>query len=346
ILVALGAGIVLIALQLPIEKISFLLISGSPEIESLASGYFYIRIFAAPATISLYAMSGWFLGMQNAKYPMIVAITINLLNVAFNLLFIYGFGMKSEGVAYGTLLAQYAGFFMSVFLLIKKYRHLFHLWNYTLMIKWAALKKFFLVNRDIFIRTLCLMVVFTYFTSKSASTNDITLAVNTMLLQFFFIFSYLIDGFAYAAEALVGKFIGEKNKEGLKSSIKLLFVWGLIISIPFSIVYLLAGNFILMLLTNNQELIKYAGSYILWVAAIPIVSFVSFLWDGIYIGATASRAMRNTMLVATIVVFFPTVLIFAPILGNHSLWLGMILFLAGRGISQTIIAPKAIFPKT
>lgn len=342
--VAMIGGLALVLLQVPIERFSFFLIDGGEEVEALASEYFYIRIFAAPATISLYALTGWFLGMQNARYPMIIAIVINLLNVGFNFLFVYGFGMKSEGVAWGTLLAQYAGFFLGLFLLIKKYRHLFSLWNYQLMIQWEALKIFFLVNRDIFIRTLCLMFVFTYFTSKSAGTNDVVLAVNTLLLQFFFIFSYLIDGFAYAAEALVGKYIGEKNKADLRQSIKLLFVWGTIISIPFSAIYFLAGDYLLMLLTNNKDLIIYAREFMPWVVAIPIVSFVSFLWDGIYIGATASGAMRNTMLVATLV-FFPVAILFYPVLGNHSLWLAMVLFLAGRGLSQTIIAPKAIYSK-
>ncbi|MCF8371425.1 MAG: MATE family efflux transporter [Bacteroidales bacterium] len=342
--VAFIGGIGLVLLQVPIERFSFFLIDGGSEVEALASEYFYIRIFAAPATICLYALTGWFLGMQNARYPMIIAIVINLLNVGFNFMFVYGFGMKSAGVAWGTLLAQYAGFFLGLFLLMKKYRHLFPLWNYQLMIQWEALKIFFLVNRDIFIRTLCLMFVFTYFTSKSAGTDDIVLAVNTLLLQFFFIFSYLIDGFAYAAEALVGKYIGEKNKADLRQSIKLLFVWGVIISLPFSAIYFLAGDYLLMLLTNNRDLIIYAKEFMPWVVAIPIVSFVSFLWDGIYIGATASKAMRNTMLVATLV-FFPVAMLFNPVLGNHSLWLAMVLFLAGRGISQTIIAPKAIYSK-
>lgn len=344
LLVALLGGIALILLQIPIGQLSFFLIDGGENVEALASEYFYIRIFAAPATISLYALTGWFLGMQNARYPMIIAIVVNLLNVGFNFLFVFGLGMKTEGVAYGTLWAQYSGFLLGIFLLIKKYRHLFPLWNYQLMIRWKALKIFFLVNRDIFIRTLCLIFVFTYFTSKSAGTNDVVLAVNTLLLQFFFIFSYLIDGFAYAAEALVGKYIGERNKADLHRSIKLLFVWGTIISIPFSIIYFFAGEYLLLILTNDIDLIEYAQDFMPWVVALPVVSFVSFLWDGIYIGATASRAMRNTMLIATLM-FFPVVLIFYPIIGNHSLWLAMLLFLAGRGISQSIIAPKAIYSK-
>ena len=342
--VGVAAGVALIILQVPINKLSFTLLDGSANVEALASEYYYIRILAAPASLGLYALSGWFLGMQNARYPMIIAITINVMNIAFNFLFIYGLGMKSEGVAYGTLLAQYIGFLLGIGLLLNKYKHLLSLWQYKLMMKMDALKQFFVVNRDIFIRTLCLMFVFTYFTSKSAATDDNILAVNTLLLQFFFIFSYLIDGFAYAAEALVGKYIGAKNREELSQSVRLLFVWGLAISIPFSLIYWLAGDYVLMILTDNTEIISNASEYMPWVVAIPIISFASFLWDGIYIGATASIAMRNTMLVAT-TLFFPAALWLNSSIGNHSLWLAMLLFLAGRGISQTVLARKAIYTK-
>ncbi len=343
LLVAIAGGIALILLQVPIEKFSFWLIEGGEDIEILASDYYYIRIYAAPATIGLYAITGWFLGMQNARDPMIIAIVINMLNVVFNILFVYGMGMTSEGVAWGTLIAQYSGFILSIYLFLRKYSNFMSLWDYHLMMQLDALKRFFLVNRDIFIRTLCLMSVFTYFTSKSASTDDIILAVNTLLLQFLFIFSYLIDGFAYAAEALVGKYIGEKNQKDLKHSVKLLFLWGLLISIPFSILYLFAGDYILKILTNNAELILISETYMPWIVLIPIVSFASFLWDGIYIGATASKAMRNTMLIATLIVFFPAVFMFNNELGNHGLWLAMLLFMAGRGVAQTLLARRAIY---
>ncbi len=343
--VAFIVGISLIVLQSPIGELSFWLLEGNANVEVLAKEYYSIRIFAAPATIGLYALSGWFLGMQNSRVPMIIAISINVTNIVFNFIFVYGLDMKSAGVAWGTLVAQYLGVILAIFFLIKKYSYLFKHWNYKLVIKWQALRKFFTVNLDIFIRTFCLIIVFTYFTSQSASTDNIILAVNTLLLQFLFIFSYFMDGFAYAAEALTGRFIGEKNKVKLKEVIKLLFIWGSVISISFSLIYFIFSDTILFLLTNEKEVIEKAGEFVIWILFVPIVSFASFLWDGIYIGATASKSMRNSMIIASLLVFFPITILLNNMLGNHSLWLGLVLFMAARGIAQTILAKRAIYHK-
>ena len=340
--VAFIVGISLIALQSPIGELSFWLLEGNANVEVLAKEYYSIRIFAAPATIGLYALSGWFIGMQNSRIPMIIALSINVTNIVFNFIFVYGLEMKSAGVAWGTVIAQYLGIILAIFFLIKRYSYLFKYWNYKLVMKWQALRKFFTVNLDIFIRTFCLIIVFTYFTSQSASTDNIILAVNTLLLQFLFIFSYFMDGFAYAAEALTGRFIGEKNKAKLKEVIKLLFIWGSIISISFSLIYFLFSNTILFLLTNEKEVIEKAGEFIIWIIFVPIISFASFLWDGIYIGATASKSMRNSMIIASLLVFFPVTILLNNMLGNHSLWLGLLLFMAARGIAQTILAKKSI----
>jgi MATE family multidrug resistance protein len=205
---------------------------------------------------------------------------------------------------------------------------------------WKALKRFFSVNRDIFIRTLCLIFVFSFFTSRSARQDDIILAVNTLLLQYFMIFSYLIDGFAYAAEALVGKYIGEENRTRLTTTIRYLFYWGLGISIPFTLTYLFGGDRILWLLTNNTAVIDQTAPYLFWIALIPLVTFSAFLWDGIFIGATASAGMRNSMLISTLLVFIPVCFISRPFLHNHGLWLALILFMVSRGVTQTLIARR------
>ena len=340
--VALIAGVFLIILQYPISELSFYLLDGNSDVESLAKEYYSIRIFAAPATIGLYALSGWFLGMQNARIPMIIAISINVVNIIFNFVFVYGLELKSAGVAWGTLIAQYFGFALALFLLIKKYSYLFKYWNYSLMMKWESLKIFFTVNKDIFIRTFSLMLVFTYFTSQSASTNNIILAVNTLLLQFLFIFSYFMDGFAYAAEALTGRFIGEKNRVKLIEVIKLLFIWGSLISLAFSLIYYLFSDSILYLLTDETQIILKSHDFIIWIVFVPVVSFVSFIWDGIYIGATSSKAMCNSMLISSVLIFFPVTILLKSFLGNHSLWLGLLLFMMSRGLIQTLLAKKAV----
>jgi len=345
LMVGIGGAIFLILLQRPIELLGFAVINGSEEVEYFAAEYFRIRIWAAPATLALYSIAGWFIGMQNARVPMIIAIVVNVLNILFNLLFVLGLGMKSDGVALGTVLAQYGGLLTGIVFFIRKHWDLVPLWTYVEMIDWKALKRFFLVNRDIFIRTLCLIFVFSFFTSQSAAQDDLTLAVNTLLLQYFMVFSYLIDGFAYAAEALVGKYIGEQNRPMLARTIRYLFLWGLGISIPFTLTYLFGGERIIWLLTNNADVIQQTMPYLFWIAIVPLVTFSAFLWDGIFIGATASAGMRNTMIVSTLLVFIPAYFIGKPYLLNHGLWLALILFMVSRGISQTLIARKEIFSK-
>ncbi|PIE86329.1 MAG: MATE family efflux transporter [Bacteroidia bacterium] len=334
----------LILFQKPIAFLSFKIIEGSPDVEQLALQYFYIRIWAAPASLALYATSGWLIGMQNAKTPMVIAITVNILNIIFSMLFVVKMGMKSDGIALGTVVAQYSGLFLSLFFIHKYYKKMYKYLNLKKILKAGSFKSFLRVNKDIFIRMLCIIFVFTFFTSKSASKNDLILAVNTLLLQFLLIFSYLIDGFAYAGEALVGKFIGSKNKTSLNRVIKLLFLWGFGIGFLFTVLYAAGGDFILRILTDNQDIIAEAAPFKVWIVFIPILTVASFVWDGVYIGATASKAMRNTLLVATLFVFIPTYVIGSQFMGNHALWLALILFMSSRGIIQTIIAKRVIYP--
>lgn len=338
-------AILILLLQKPIEIAGFALIKGSSEAEALATEYFRIRVWAAPATLGLYALTGWFIGMQNARIPMIIAIVVNILNIILNFIFVFGFGMKSDGVALGTVFAQYGGLILGGFFFLKKFKYLICNWSYQRMMKWDALKQFFSVNADIFIRTLCLIFVFSFFTAQSAKENDIILAVNTLLLQYFMIFSYLIDGFAYAAEALVGKAIGEQNHKKLSDTVRWLFIWGAGISILFTFTYVFAGDGILLILTNNPLVINETAPFMFWVGLIPIITFSAFLWDGIYIGATASRGMRNSMIMSTFLVFIPAYYFLQTCLLNHGLWLAMMLFMGSRAVSQSIISRRAIWGK-
>jgi MATE family multidrug resistance protein len=343
--VALSGGILILILQYPIALLSFWIMDGSREVEVLAREYFFIRVFAAPATIILYAFSGWFLGMQNAKYPMIIAIVVNVLNVAFNFYFVYGLDMKHEGVALGTVLAQYSGLILAIALFLKKYkRYLEHL-QIKAMMKVKAMKEFFLVNSDIVVRTLLLLFVFSFFTNQSAKISNEILAINTLLLQYLFIFSYFIDGFANASEALAGKYYGAGNKNELKKVISMIFLWGIYISIPFTLVYLIAGKNLLYILTDQADIIENAASYLLWIALVPLITFAAFIWDGVYIGATATKAMRNAMIVSTLIVFLPAYYLLINSLGNHGLWFAMMLFMASRGILLTLLYRRSILSK-
>jgi MATE family multidrug resistance protein len=342
LIVSILTGLLIIILQKPVVWLSFLFINGSNEVETLARSYFSIRIWAAPATLGLYAISGWLLGMQNARYPMIIAILVNVFNIAMSIFFIKVFHMKSEGVALGTLCAQYIGIISAIVLMMKRYRHLPGRFNWKHIADIQKLSAFFRVNTDIFIRTFCVIIVFAFFTSKSASANDSILAVNSMLLQFLLLFSFFIDGFAFAGEALIGKYIGRNDLQALKKVIRLLLAWGAGLALFYSVIYFFGSGIILHILTNSHELISQSAPYLLWVVLIPFASFATFIWDGIYIGATASKAMRNTMLAATFLVFTPTYFFLNKTIGNHSLWLAMSLFMLSRGVFQTIIYKKTL----
>ncbi len=342
LVVALGAGLLIVLLQKPIISLSFYLIQGTEEVEALAKQYYSIRIWSAPATLCLYAFTGWFLGMQMARMTMIIAITVNVLNIGLNFVFVYGLGMKVEGVALGSLLAQYGGLLLAVILFLRYYSRLGKYFDMAALRQWDAFRRFFVVNKDILLRTLFLIVTFSFFTARSAAENNSILAVNTLLLQFLFIFSYFIDGFAYAAESLVGKYVGARDPVRLKAVIRHLFVWGFFLSIPFTIIYLVWDEAILRILTDNQPLISLAKDYMPWVVLVPFLSFAAFIWDGVFIGATRAAPMRNTLFVATFLIFLPTYFISREYIGNHGLWLAMILFMVTRGVMLGFYARKVL----
>lgn len=284
-----GVGILislaLLLLQYPIREIAFSLLDTTDEVERLATLYFNICVWGAPAVLGLYGFSGWFIGMQNSRFPMFIAITQNIVNIVASLIFVFVFGMKVQGVATGTLIAQYGGFGMAVFLWFAYYRKRLKVrfcWH-EVMDK-VAMRRFFQVNGDIFFRTLCLVAVTTFFTSTGARQGDIVLAVNTLLMQLFTLFSYIMDGFAYAGEALAGRYIGARNKSALSRMIRLLFSWGVGLSLSFTLLYGVGGKGFLSLLTNDSAVIQEAGTYFYWVLAVPFAGFAAFLWDGILIG--------------------------------------------------------------
>ena len=332
LLVAIGIGLIFIVLQKPIELISFYLLDGSDQVKELAKGYYRIRIWAAPATLGLYALYGWFLGMQNAKPPMIIAISINVINIILNFVFVYWFNMTSNGVAYASVIAQYSGLFIGFVFLALKYPKFIKWLPYNYLLDPIELKKFFKVNTDIFLRSIALMLTFTLFTAMSAKMGDNILAVNSLLIQFLFIFSYFTDGFAFAGEAMVGKAYGGKNLPLLRKTVKHLFYFGWLASFIFSIIYFFGSDIILSILTNNEEIISQAYEFRWWVIILPITTLASFIWDGIYIGLTASKKMRDVMLISTFVFFLPSYYIGTLYFENHGLWFALNFFMAIRSL--------------
>ena len=341
LIVAVGFGLLILLLQVPIEKVAVRFIKSGPETIDNVKYYFRIAIWSAPAVLSMFAFNGWFIGMQNAKTPMVIAIINNVLNIVLSFIFVYGFDMKIKGIALGTMLSQVVTLLISIGFWFRYYGRLLKYINLQTILDTTALKSFFKVNSDTFIRTFMLTLVTTFFTFASSGMGDTILAVNALLMQFFMLFSYFMDGFAYSGEALTGRYIGSKSDLLLRYMIQRLFFWGLIVSLASATIYLLFPNQILQILTDNQEVIEAAKSFTFWIILIPITGFAAFLWDGIFIGATASKEMRNAMILSAIS-FFVCYYSTKSFLGNNALWLSFIFYLSVRGIIQTLWAKKAL----
>ena len=333
--VGLFSALAMLILQYPIERLAFRLLDTRAEAEQYAVTYFRICIWGAPAVLAQYSFTGWFIGMQNSRYPMYIAIVMNVINIVCSSCFVFLFKMKVEGVALGTVVAQYSGVMMALGFWYYNYKELRGRITFKGSLQLIAMRRFFAVNRDIFLRTLCLIGVTTFFTSTGARQGDVILAVNTLLMQLFTLFSYIMDGFAYAGEALSGRYVGACNLVQLKRAVKALFCWGVVLSLVFTLLYGIGGENFLGLLTNDTVVIETAGRYFYWVLAIPLAGFAAFLWDGILIGATATRFMLWAMLVAS-GSFFVIYYCFSGATNNHTLWLAFLVYLALRGIMQTI----------
>ena len=337
--IGLGIGLLVILVQYPIGELAFRLIKSGPESVQHVKTYFQIVVWGAPAVLGMYAFKGWFIGMQNARIPMIIAILNNVPNIILSVSFVFGLGMRIDGIALGTALSQIISFVVAAILWqkyygrLRKYVHKETIWDKL------AIRQYFKVNSDIFVRTFLLTLVTTFFTFVSSGMGDTILAVNALLMQFFMLFSYFMDGFAYAGEALTGRFIGAKNKHMLRHMIKRIFFWGLMVSLFAAVVYTLFPDIILRLLTNDAAIIAETKNFMFWTLLIPLAGFAAFLWDGIFIGATASAEMRNAMILASII-FFISYFLLTPLWGNNALWLSFIIYLAARGITLTLMSRK------
>ncbi len=338
-LIAIGSAICLILLQKPIAFIAKTVVEDSANIMNLALQYFYIRIWAAPATLGMYSLKGWFIGMQDSKTPMWIAIFINLVNIAFDLLFVLRFNMTIEGVAYATVIAQYSGLFVTLLIFFTKYFKKYDI-SFARALKKEPMLKFFKVNVDIFLRTICIIAVSSYFTVASTKMPYPLLAVNTLIMQLFTLFSYFMDGFAYAAESLCGRFAGANQIKNLRRTVKLLILWGMAMALLCVIVYGFFAKDILYLLTNQKDVIRVAKDYLFWTMIIPLVGFLAFLYDGILIGMIKSVMMRNAIFFATIS-FFVIFFVFGQ--SNNALWAGFISYLLLRSVLMAVFSWKDIF---
>ena len=360
VFIAFSIALLLILLQIPMKWASFALIGPTEDVVPFASTYFNIVIWGAPAVLGLYSMLGWFIGMQNTRFPMFISIMQNVVNILASLTLVYGFGMKIEGVAMGTVIAQYAGFIVALGLVVRYYGRLFRGGRreeggvrnvcrrvFSLHTPHSSLLIFFRINRDIFLRTLCLVAVNLYFTSAGARQGAVILSVNTVMMQLYLFFSYFMDGFAYAGEALGGKAYGARNTTAFHETLRRLWMWTLIVTTAYTILYIIGGQWIVGLLTDEPQVIETSRDYLYWAWLIPAAGCVAFIWDGIFIGITATRGMLVSSFLSALAFFaichisllFPH----SSLPGNHFLWLAMVIYLAMRGILQTIWYRLRIF---
>lgn len=349
--IALGAaiGILFVLFQPLLLRLFLFFMRPSDEIRAFASVYFHVCVFGLPAALVMYGLTGWFIGMQDTRTPMTVSIFQNIVNIMTSLLLVYVFGMKVEGVALGTLTAQYSGLLLALYILRRKYASHYQLLfsqftlkpgDYSSFSYKHTLKRFFRVNRDIFLRTLFLVAVNAAFTSVGSRQGDVILAVNTLLFQFFTLYSYIMDGFAYAGEAICGKYYGAGNAPSFHACIRRLFAWGVIMTVVYTAAYYFGANDILHVLSNEQTVIEASEPYLLWVALIPVAGMGAFIWDGVFIGITDSRGMLLSCFVAAIV-FAIMLSLFFTTMGNHALWLALLSYLLARGVMQTILFWRA-----
>ena len=315
-------SLLLLVLQWPLCQLMLAIIGPSADVRPLAA-----------AMLSLYSLSGWYIGMQNTLIPMFISITQNVVNILVSLVLVFGFHMKVEGVALGTIIAQYTGFLMGLVLLARRYKK--HTNIKCTKLRLSDLTPFIHVNRNIFLRTLCLVAVNLFFTSAGARQSTTILAVNTLLLQLYLLFSYIMDGFAYAGEALGGRYWGAGDMPAFRSTVRRLFGWGAIMTVIFTLVYVMGGMPFLRLLTDEPGVVEASHDYVWWAYLIPICGVAAFIWDGIFIGTTQTRGMLLSAALAAIV-FFALALGLLSVMGNHGLWLAMVFYLFMRGGVQTV----------
>jgi MATE family multidrug resistance protein len=328
---ALIMALFLVALQNPAGDFSLHAMQGSDAVQRLAGKYFFVRIWAVPASISLFAIQGWFIGMQDAKTPMFIAIMSVIINAVFSLLFVFRFNMGIAGIALGTVVAQYTGLVVSCIFWFVKYRGYMQYFDVKESLRFAPVVRFLHVNKDIFLRTACVVAVYTFFTAASARFGDTILTTNALLMQLFTLFSYMCDGLAYAGEALSGRFVGERNPDMLKRYIHHLIFWSLVIALLYVIIYIIAWQEILTFFSPSEDVLYTAGQYIIWIIAVPLVGCTPFMIDGIMIGATKTKLLRNTVFISTIL-FFATFYALSPTLNNTALWISFLIFLFFRGL--------------
>lgn len=332
ITIGLYIALLMLVFQVPLFSLAMFTVGASSDVVSLVHTYYNICVWGAPAVLVSSGLMGWFIGMQNTRVPMMIAILQNMVNILLSLLFVFGFHMQLRGVAFGTLVAQYVGLIVALWFLPRdiipsSWREVFRLGGWLRLL---------MLNFDIFLRTLCLVAVNLFFLSMGARSGTEILAVNTLLMEFYILFSFILDGFAFAGEALCGRYWGARDMTQFRTTVRRLFGWGLLMTLLFTLTYIVGSQTLVSLLTSDEAVVSLSSEYVIWTWFIPLAGVAAFVWDGVFIGITATRSMLLSALLSA-GVFFATDIILHPHLGNHALWIAFLLFLAMRGLVQTAL---------
>lgn len=338
LLIGLAAGALFIFAQAPLFWAAFQVSPASAEVEALARTYMGIRIWSAPAMIAVFGIMGWLIAQERTRALFAVQFTMNAVNIGLDLVFVLGFGWGVEGVAVATLIAEWSGFALGLWFCRSAFRS--PAWrDWARVFHRATLARMMKVNSDILIRSMLLQAVFVSFMFLGSRFGDVTLAANQVLLQFLFITAYGMDGFAFGAEALVGQALGARDRATLRRAAWMTSLWGLWTVVAFALAFAALGGWIVDVMATAPEVRSAARAYLPWMVAAPLAGWAAWMLDGIFIGATATRDMRNMMVLSSLV-YLAAVLALMPMLGNHGLWAALIISFLARGLSLGTRYPR------
>lgn len=336
--IGIPAALILIVLQVPIASLAFSLVNASGEVEVLAQEYFFVRIWGAPATLMNFALLGWFIGVQNTRAALIHQLALNGVNIVLDLVFVLGFAWGVAGVAAATAIADAVAVMIGILLALPVLRRLGGAFIRAKIMETAKLRRTIALNIDIFIRTICLVSAFAYFTAQGAAFGNVVLAANAVLLNFQTFMAHALDGLAHAAEALGGGAIGARDRKAFRDAVRVSMFWGIVVAIGFALVYLVAGPLIIDGLTGIEEVREAARQFLPWTIAMPLVAVFPFVLDGVFLGGTRGATMRNAM-IASLGIYVAFCFFLVPVWGNHGLWASLMVFMGARGLTLGVRYP-------
>ena len=343
LITALLIASVLLVFQLPLGNIALSLLGPDAVVREYALDYFQIRIWSAPATLATYALIGWFIGLQNARVPLIIVLVTNSVNIALDLLFVVVLDWKVEGVAAASVIAEYLGVAVGLVFARRELQKHGGQWDLSKLTRVSEYKAFLAVNGNLFVRTIALTFTFAFVTAQGARQGGLILAANAILMNLQHLLAFALDGLAHAAEALVGKAVGAKSRAALQASVDVTLRWSLMIAVGFCAAFYFGGPSLIRMLTDLPEVRETTYTYLPWLVISPLVSVLPFLYDGVFVGATRATEMRNIMLISTVVVFLPAWYVL-QFLGNHGLWLSFVIFMASRSVGMHYFYRSRVLP--